>query len=322
MAITCRICGNSSDNRIHKTREMMFGTRDEFDYLECDRCGTLQIIDIPDLRKYYPENYLSFDTRVEMGETYGRRIAAKFAGRYFAAGNDPIGKLIVEKKPWIGDHYPPSLRQFDLGIDFGSRILDFGCGNGRLLQSLHYFGFRNLTGADAFIEKDIHYRTGVNILKSGLRELEPEFDLIMLHHSFEHLADPLESLKQVHRLLASAKFCLVRMPVKNLAWEQYGVNWVQLDPPRHLYIYTEESFRQLAKSAGFAVEKIIYDSTAFQFWGSEQYLLDIPLAASGSAAFTPPDVFSEQQIAEWTARAKDLNIDGRGDQACFYLRKL
>jgi SAM-dependent methyltransferase len=257
-----------------------------------------------------------------MGETLAKRIAAKFAGEYFLTGSNAIGRFVVNQKPWVAAHYPESMRYFPLGIDFDSRILDFGCGNGRLLQSLHYFGFKDLTGADAFIDGDIEYPTGVKIFKRDLGELEPAFDLIMLHHSFEHLPDPDRILREIGRLLAPNKYALVRIPVVNYAWEKYGVNWVQLDPPRHLFLYTEQSFRDLCKRAGLKVERVIYDSSAFQFWGSEQYERDIPLTDPRS--HNDPErgsVFSPEQIDAWELEAKELNLEGRGDQACFYLRK-
>jgi len=322
MTFACRICENREDNLIHTAREMMFGTRDEFDYLECGACGTIQILELPDLSRYYPDNYLSFGSRVVMAETLNRRIAARSAGKYFASGKSFIGKFIVGRKPWIGDHYPVSMRDFPLKIDFNSRILDFGCGVGNLLQSLYYFGFRNLTGADAFIKSDIFYPTGVKIFKCSLDELEPYFDLIMLHHSFEHLANPLGSLQQIHRLLANDSFCLIRIPVVNYAWEKYGTDWVQLDPPRHLFLYTEKSFRYLADKAGLKMEKVIYDSGAFQFWGSEQYRNNLPLMDARSYWTDPSDeTFTSEQISQWQTEAAELNAAGKGDMACFYLRK-
>jgi SAM-dependent methyltransferase len=323
MNTECRICGNTENNRIHNAREMMFGTREPFVYVECSDCGTVQIESVPnDLAKYYPDNYIAFDSRVVMGETLAKRVAARFAGKYFLTGADAIGKFVVNQKPWVEVHYPPSMRYFPLGIDFDSRILDFGCGNGRLLQTLHYFGFKDLTGADAFIDGDIEYPTGVKIFKRDLAELDGLFDLIMLHHSFEHLPDPDRILREIGRLVAPEKYALVRIPVVSYAWEKYGVNWVQLDPPRHLFLYTEKSFRMLCDRAGLKVERVIYDSSAFQFWGSEQYALDIPLTDPRS--HNDPergDIFSADQISAWEAEAKELNREGRGDQACFYLRK-
>ncbi len=42
----CRICANSESLVPHRFREMMFGTRDEFDYVECPACGCLQAVEL------------------------------------------------------------------------------------------------------------------------------------------------------------------------------------------------------------------------------------------------------------------------------------
>lgn len=302
----------------------MFGTRDGFEYLECGACGTLQITEIPDLRKYYPATYYSLEQTedFQVALTLKQRIEARLIARHMMGPNTMLGGYITRKKQWMADHFPASLRGKTPGLNFRSHILDFGCGNGYLLNTLRQFGFRNLTGADAFIDSDIIYPNDVKIYRRSLSELEPLFDLIMLHHSFEHLPDPLESLMEIKRLLADSGTCLIRIPLVNYAWEKYGVNWVQLDPPRHLFLYTERSFRNLADMAGFTVEKVIYDSEAFQFWGSEQYVRDISLnderAYKGAIS---ESIFTEEQLDEWQRKAEELNRQSKGDQACFYLRK-
>jgi SAM-dependent methyltransferase len=229
--MNCRICSNSEGHKAHRAREMMFGLRDEFDYIECSQCGTVQIAEIPDLEKYYPPNYLSFDAESPVGRSPMHRLAAQFVGRYYLTGRGLIGKLLTRIEPRFGNHYPESIRRPDLGLRWDSRILDFGCGAGRLLRSLHHFGFTRLTGADAFIRGDIEYPEGVRILKRSLAELEGPFDLIMLHHSFEHLPEPAAELSQIRRLLTDKGACLIRVPVAAFAWEEYGTNWVQMDPP-------------------------------------------------------------------------------------------
>jgi SAM-dependent methyltransferase len=187
---------------------------------------------------------------------------------------------------------------------------------------LCYFGFSNLIGADAFIETDIFYPNGVKIYKRPLEELKPFFDFIMLHHSFEHLPRPLDALREIHRLLRADRFCLIRLPVASFAWEKYSINWVQLDPPRHLFLFTEKSLRLLAEKAGFVVERVVYDSESFQFWASEQYSRDIsmddPRSYRGDIAAS---IFTAEQLEDWEKQTRILNAEGRGDQACFYLRK-
>lgn len=324
MNVKCRICGNAAGNEMHTAREMMFGTRDEFRYIECAKCGTLQIAEIPDLAKYYPPEYYSLAPadKGEVRRGLKRRIASRLIANYHIKKRGFIGKKLANGGSWAALLYPEYLKNFPGRLSLDSRILDHGSGNGRTLQILSNFGFRSLMGIDAFIEKDIVHPGGVAIYKKELKDLEPSFDIIMLHHVFEHLPEPNETLAEIHRLLGDDGTAILRMPVKNYAWQKYGVNWVQLDPPRHLFIYTEKTFCRMAAEAGFEIVQTRYDSTAFQFYGSEQYLMDIPM--NDPRSFRGVDensIFTARQIEGWTREAEELNARSMGDQACFYLQK-
>lgn len=76
------------------------------------------------------------------------------------------------------------------------------------------------------------------------------------------------------------------------------MSWVQPDAPRHLFLYTGQTFRAPAEESGFALDEVVYDPTAFQFWGREQYARDIPLA-DGRSYFVNPEnsVFSAEEVA-------------------------
>lgn len=57
----CRVCGKKGAFLSYLVREMLNGTKDEFEYFVCDNCGCLQISDVPDnLGKYYGSSYYSF----------------------------------------------------------------------------------------------------------------------------------------------------------------------------------------------------------------------------------------------------------------------
>ena len=84
MTDACRICGNSSSNRPHTAREMMFGTRIPYDYVECGECGTLKIVEAPDPSQQYPADYYSFsDSPLEI-ETPKNSVAARRIGEYLS----------------------------------------------------------------------------------------------------------------------------------------------------------------------------------------------------------------------------------------------
>jgi hypothetical protein len=80
--------------------------------------------------------------------------------------------------------------------------------------------------------------------------------------------------------------------------------------------------RILSESAGFTIAKVVFDSYDMQFWGSEQYLKDIPLMDDRSYLNDPArSIFSKAQIEGYKKMSVELNEKGDGDQACFYLYK-
>jgi hypothetical protein len=145
----------------------------------------------------------------------------------------------------------------------------------------------------------------------------------MLHHSLEHMPAPLSTLERVRGLLAPNGVCVVRVPVvSSEAWDRYGVNWVQLDAPRHLMLPSRDGMRRLAARAGLRVDRAADDSTAFQFWGSEQYVRGIPLTSARSRATSRrASPFSRGDLRRFALEAERLNAEGRGDQGVFYLRR-
>jgi predicted SAM-dependent methyltransferase len=138
------------------------------------------------------------------------------------------------------------------------------------------------------------------------------------------MAQPLEVLKKINELLKPNDYAIIRIPVaSSFAWRHYGVNWVALDAPRHLFSHTIKSMQILSKKAGFIVADIDYDSTERQFIISELYSRDIALKDSNAYLKNPrTPIFSKRQIEAFKAKADELNVKGDGDQACFYLHKV
>lgn len=311
---SCRICGNSSDNKKHTSREMMYGTFEKFDYIECAKCGCVQIKDYQnDIARHYPDNYYSFSiTRKK--ENILRILKKKIRAQVHYQKDSFLTKLFK----------PPKLNAGILNakLNFNSRILDVGCGAGELLFNLRDHGFTSLTGVDPYIQDDIN-ELGVSIVKTNIYTIKDKFDFIMLNHSFEHMENPLKILTHLQSLMTKKGQILIRIPIaSSYAWKHYGVNWVQLDPPRHYYLHTVNSIARMALQSNLAISNIIYDSEIFQFIGSEFYKRDIPMPPDlDTYSSTLKSIFTSEQIKDFDAQAIKLNEEKLGDQACFYLKK-
>ena len=290
----------------------MFGLGGAYRYDLCTECGCLQLRDVPaNLEPFYSSSYYAFEEperpsasrhwyrRIRDQVLFGRARAARAVFALIAP------RRVAEPGEWIARS----------GMGPSSRILDVGCGAGNLLRRLVDTGYAHAEGVDPFISADIRYRGSRLVRRAHVEDMEGQFDLIMLHHSLEHIGPQASTMASVARLLAPGGTSLIRVPVVgSFAWEHYQDRWVQLDAPRHLFLHSAESIRRLAQGAGLRVERTVYDSTAFQFEGSELYRKDIPLK---DAALHPD---SRVQRAKYALRATRLNAQRRGDQAAFYLR--
>ncbi|MEM6338071.1 MAG: hypothetical protein AAF752_15975, partial [Bacteroidota bacterium] len=111
--------------------EMMFGTREAFEYMECADCGCVQLLNVPaDLSPHYPSEYYAYQQQ-ETGQLKKlvRRVLDPQRAKYALAGGSLVGQLAdrvlgtPESFTW--------LKQTD--TTFSDRILDIGCGVGLLL---------------------------------------------------------------------------------------------------------------------------------------------------------------------------------------------
>ena len=320
MKFTCRICGNADDNTSYDVFEMMLGTRDKFTYFKCDSCGCLQIANFPDnISKYYPDNYYSFNTYQKLNKTRALRSWFDKHRVDDALHNaNIIGKLSnLLSKPL---DYIPYLKPVNIKKD--DSILDIGCGTGRLLQRMAMGGFTNLIGLDPFIEKNISYNSGVTIVKSSIKDFSNnpanKFKVIMLHHSFEHMPDPLNVLINIQQILEKDGVIILRIPlVDSYAWNEYKENWVQLDAPRHFFLHSRKSLTILLDKSGFEIKDICYDSSKFQFTGSELYKRNIPL----NSPKNEKNIFTKEALDNYEYKANEINKIENGDQAIFYIKK-
>jgi SAM-dependent methyltransferase len=287
----CRICGGVASSPI-TIREKQYGTLEPFEYLVCSECGALQIAQVPrNLGQYYPKDYYSFRDLSPIGRK--RRLLLRMAGVAQRFGRDDLTRR--SGLSWIVDLLPPP----------PGKVLDIGSGSGELLRDLRLFGYQSF-GVDPYIPRETK-SDGVTLWKRELSEVRGTFDVIMSHHSLEHVVDPHATFEAVSRLLASDGVFILRVPIyPNTLWDEYGTDWPQLDAPRHLYTFTLASLELLASRTGLVVRDVTWDMPAWPFVAARSYregraLVDL---SAEELQGTPEDIEA----------AERANAEERGDQ--------
>ncbi len=320
---TCRACAANSFTARYDAPDTMYGTGEEFPYGECAACGSLTLLDAPDdFAPYYPPSYLSM--AVDPGALGAAPTAAITA----------IARSMLRGRGWAGivGRSVPVRRVQTLVTILDAvarvpgprprRVLDVGSGSGMVPLAVSRAGDVEVLGIDPFASGDCRLGDHAELRAVGLDDVSGRFDLVMLHHSLEHMLDPLDALRAVVGLLTPGGVVLVRVPTSSSwAWREYRTNWIQLDPPRHVWIPSRPGFNALAARAGLEIVATHDDSNEFQFWGSEQARRGIVLTDPRSHYVDARhSEFSARELHDYRRRSRELNRALDGDQTVVYLR--
>ena len=153
-------------------------------------------------------------------------------------------------------------------------------------------------------------------MKGNIDDLNGEFNFVLSNHSIEHVINPERFLLSIRRVIKNDGLLVVRTPlIDSYAFKLYGPNWVNLDPPRHLTLFTRKALSKLARKCGFHTVAIKDDSSWQQFYGSEIY-------SRGMNLYNSVENTDSKQLEHWNAKAAWLNKKGQGDQACFIFKPI
>ncbi len=221
---TCLLCGEAAARDfLADCADRYLGTPGTVDYVRCAGCGLVQQHPLP----------------ADVAALYAAYPIHRPKSRLYAA---------VRRALMAGVYLPPQR------WPAGSRLLDYGCGDGGYLEwcieaGLPCAGFE----PDPEHAQSLARRLGVPVV-SDLAALTADgggFDVVTLHFVVEHLADPRAVLASLVPLLKPGGTIRYTVPAID-SWEArlFGRRWHGLDPPRHLSFPDAGHARRLADELG------------------------------------------------------------------------
>jgi 2-polyprenyl-3-methyl-5-hydroxy-6-metoxy-1,4-benzoquinol methylase len=265
MSKTCILCGSRNTKLLFLGHDRMYGVQGTFRVVRCRHCGLSQLDPQPsaqELAKYYPAKYYAY------GSYNPKRNQERFTiFLYKLFFGEKKGNLLLRLAFLPFKHLLRGTR-----IIPGGKILDVGCGSGSFLYKMRAAGM-DAYGVEPSREGCAQARKlGLNVRQGTLeaQKYPPRFfDIITLNHVFEHVSQPVHTLRELKRILRKGGRLIIAVPnAHSLAAFMFGRNWVQWDVPRHLVAHTPKTMRLAAKKAGLHVRGMRYVSFPGQFQGS------------------------------------------------------
>lgn len=147
-------------------------------------------------------------------------------------------------------------RYMGLQANKPGKILEIGCGNGRKLLMFKKLGW-DIEGVepDKSAAEKAKKKTGAVIYTDSIDKLnlEPDkYDAIIMHHVVEHFKYPNRIFSECFRVLKKNGILVLATPnCDGYGSREFGINWFELEPPRHLILFNKNSLTKLAQNAGF-----------------------------------------------------------------------
>ncbi len=252
----CIVCDSKVLIPLFETHDRLYDIEGTFFVKKCPRCSLVCIDPQPEgkiLQKHYPsKKYYSYSGGSKKNVF---SIVRDYLVKHY------YNRTIVSRVfSWLFRDVPA------MPIKRGEKVLDVGCGTGNTLALLKELG-SDVYGIE--IDKkavDVAKSRGLSNIKHGTYEdiddyPDSYFNAIRLYHVIEHLPNPKLCIKLIYKKLKPGGEIIMGTPnYKSLASKIFQKYWVNLDTPRHLFVFSPETLSKITKDEGFSKIQIEFCS--------------------------------------------------------------
>jgi 2-polyprenyl-3-methyl-5-hydroxy-6-metoxy-1,4-benzoquinol methylase len=269
----CPMCGSADFSFVAAGREheFMHTTEDLFYVVRCRSCNLVFLNPRPDdsmLEIIYPADYHCHV------DSFARTAGAKSLW------------VALRRKLHDAFGFPRQIRNILKSLPIHPQrtidILDIGCGNGEALDVFAKEAPMAVvtTGLDfsAPVLQRVAAKGHKTILQniSDLQLDENAYDVIYCANVIEHLADPMDLLRNTHKALRSGGLFICETPnfdsLDSHLFAGSG-HWGGYHFPRHWTFFTRETLSKMATEAGLRIETIRYKPAPIVWvWSMHSYL--------------------------------------------------
>ena len=232
--VVCDFCGADQTSILYSGTDLDEPILKDSAIVRCAQCGLMYLNPRPseaEIGFFYPPDYRNYQGAIE--------------DEKFAIMRWMRNKKMAQRREKIEKYS---------GLTSG-RILDVGCSTGLFLNEMQKSGWsaqgiEPTPSAAQYAKNRFH----LEIFQGFLAEADYEpasFDVITFWDVLEHSFSPRRDLQKTAQLLRPGGLVAINVP----NWHSpdrmlFGPNWIGLDPPRHLYIFTRKTLTLLLKQAG------------------------------------------------------------------------
>jgi 2-polyprenyl-3-methyl-5-hydroxy-6-metoxy-1,4-benzoquinol methylase len=294
----CYLCGKPGYLVHVHLEDRLFGAPGTWNFKECpDKgCGLLWMDPMPlleDLPKAYATYYTHGAVQGKAGYRRLRNWYREMKKAHLASAlgyeSESVGWLPRRLSKLL--FFFPDRRQgiegevMFMSAQPGGKLLDVGCGSGERLEKMRHLGW-TVSGID-FDAEAVRIARGRGLDVScgtipGTWFPTETFDAVTMNHVIEHVPDPIELLKECHRILKPGGKVVLTTP-NSAGWGHrlFRKYWRGLEPPRHLHLFSPASIEQILRRAGFELFSVRTTASAYVWRQSFMLRLDLTNRSAG-----------------------------------------